>query len=441
MLLRHPTCRVPRASLPDPAMNLRPLLVVALALSSLGAVAALRHPAPQATGPYVELPTLVAIEVAPIPPLVDERVHTIRSGDTLGRILPTYGAPTDLVRDAALSLYDLAKLREGRDLVFVYHDGGAVPVEVRYALDIDHTLVVTREGEAWTARMDAIEYEAQPGYRDLVVSSSLWQAAIDAGLRPADIAALAAVFEYDIDFNTEVQAGARARMVIDELWTDGAFARLGSPQAVRFENGGKTYTAIRYTRADGTAGYYDEEGMARKKAFLRSPLAFSNVTSGFNLKRYHPILKKSRPHYGTDFGAPTGTPIRAVGEGVVSYAGRSGGHGNFVKIDHPGPYDSSYSHLSSISVKNGAHVRQGEIIGKVGSTGLATGPHLHFQFWVNGKYVNPMSVALPRVEPLPESELAAFQAERDRLLALLDSEALLAAVADGEDLDTGDRAN
>jgi murein DD-endopeptidase MepM/ murein hydrolase activator NlpD len=165
---------------------------------------------------------------------------------------------------------------------------------------------------------------------------------------------------------------------------------------------------------------------------LRSPLEFSRVTSGFNLKRFHPVLKKPRPHYGVDFGAPIGTPVRAVGDGVVEMADRNGGHGNYVKLDHEGPYSSSYSHLSSISVRRGAKVRQGEIVGFVGKTGLATGPHLHFQFWVDGRYVNPLDVELPQSEALQGEELVRFQAQRDALLAQLEQGAQEqnAAVAD-----------
>jgi murein DD-endopeptidase MepM/ murein hydrolase activator NlpD len=153
---------------------------------------------------------------------------------------------------------------------------------------------------------------------------------------------------------------------------------------------------------------------------LRSPLEFSRVTSGFTLARYHPILKKSRPHLGVDFGAPTGTPIRAVADGKVETAGKAGGHGNYVKIQHLGPQATSYSHLSKIAVQRGATVRQGQIIGYVGATGLATGPHLHYQMWVNGRHVNPMTVDLPMTESLSPADRSRFEAEKARLFALLD---------------------
>lgn len=403
-------------------MRTRPFLVAALSLFSLSAVAALSYEPPprRPAQPFTELPPAGSLEPPPTEPRLRRASHTVAAGETIGSILDRHGVTLAPIRAAALSIHDLAKLRPGRDLHLTWVNDEAEPRELRYTLDEDRTLVVVRDETGWHGRLDEVKYDLRAGVRAFTVNSSLWADAIDAGLRPNDIAALAAVFEHDIDFNTEVQRGARATMVVDEKWADGEMKKLGAPGVVRFENGGKTYLAIRFTRADGTTAYYDADGNARKKAFLRSPLAFSNVTSGFNLKRFHPVLKTTRPHYGTDFGAPTGTPVRAVADGVVVTAGRSGGHGNFVKLDHDGPYASSYSHLSKISVKNGQKVKQGDKIGEVGATGLATGPHLHFQMWNGNSFINPMTADLPREQPLPPEELAAFQATRDRLLAELD---------------------
>jgi murein DD-endopeptidase MepM/ murein hydrolase activator NlpD len=345
--------------------------------------------------------------------------HTIVSGDTLGSILPRFSVSTVDVREAAMEIHDLAKLRVGRQLSFQYAPGEASPSEVRYPLDEDRTLVVSHDGAAWAAVVDAIEYDVRTGTRSLEVTSSLWEASINAGLRARDIVSLARVLEYDLDFNTEIRAGATAELLIEELWNDGEFARLGSPLALRFTNAEKEYTAIRFENSDGEVRYYDADGVSRKAAFLRSPLEFSRVTSGFNLKRYHPVLKKRRPHYGTDFGAPTGTPIRAVGDGVIKTAGWNGGHGRYIKIDHNGPYASSYSHLSKLAVSNGERVTQGQVIGYVGSTGMSTGPHLHYQFWVNGQIVDPMTVDLPRGDQLSGENLARFKTLRSEWLSVL----------------------
>ena len=345
--------------------------------------------------------------------------HNIVSGDTLGQILPRFSAPTEPVRQAALEHYDLAKIRTGKQLSFRFNPGDIAPAEIRYPLDEDRTLVVTRDGEVWTSAVDAIEYEVRTGTRSLIVNSSLWEASLSAGLRARDIASLAKVLEYDLDFNTEIRAGATAELLIEELWHDGELAKLGTPLALRFTNADKEYTAIQFMDSEGEARYYDADGVSRKAAFLRSPLEFSRITSGFNLKRYHPVLKKRRPHYGTDFGAPTGTPIRAVGDGIIETAGWNGGHGRYVKIDHNGPYASSYSHLSKIAVKDGSRVTQGQVIGYVGSTGMSTGPHLHYQFWVNGSIVDPMKVNLPRGKQLSGADLDAFKSVRSERLASL----------------------
>ncbi len=365
-------------------------------------------------------PATTAVEQPEEPHWVD---HTISAGEVLGRILPSHGLPTAAVLTVAKEFYDLTKIRAGKELRFRYQPGSDKADALSYKLDADRTLMVENIDGIWSARVDEIMYERRPAVRQFVVERTLWGAATAAGLRAADIVALADVYRYDIDFNTEIRAGATARMVVDELLVDGEVQRLGAPLAVRFTNNGEEYVAIRFTTSDGVTRYYDASGKARKRPFLRSPLKFSRVTSGFNKNRFHPVLKTRRPHNGVDFGAPTGTPIHAVGDAVVSVAGPSGGHGRFVKLDHEGPYESSYSHLSRISVRQGQKVRQGDIIGYVGSTGLATGPHLHYQFWVNGKYVNPLTVPLPRGdEPIPAGEMAAFQKHRDALLRQLDAD-------------------
>ncbi len=377
-------------------------------------------------------------EVAPEPTGPVWTNHKIAKGEVLSRILPRFGLPTHAVSVAAKPHYNLSRIQAGKTLRFRTQPGETQADRLEYALDEDRTLVVERQvepgplladgtvGEAvvtWLGRIDAIEYSAHEVERSFTVTSSLWAAAVKAGLRPRDIASLAQVYRWDIDFNTEIRAGAEAHMIVEELLVDNVPVKLGAPLAVRLINDGEEYVAIRWTSKDGTTRYYDATGKARKKAFLRSPLQFSRVTSGFNSKgRFHPVLKRRRPHLGVDFGAPKGTPVHAVGDATVSYAGTNGGHGRYVKLDHAGPYDSSYSHLSRLSVKKGQKVQQGDIIGYVGSTGLATGPHLHYQFWVNGKYQNPLTVKLPNGgASVPDSERAAFAVHRDDMIRRLGS--------------------
>ncbi len=364
------------------------------------------------------------------------RKHTIARGEVLGKILPSYGLPTLAVLEAASDHHDLTKIRAGKTLRFRFQPDSDTADALSYKLDADRTLVVENQDGIWSARVDEIIYDRERTIREFTVERTLWGAATAAGLRPADIVSLAEVFQYDIDFNTEVRAGSSAKMVVDELSVDGEVQRLGAPLAVRFTNQGEEYVAIRFTTKDGRTRYYDASGKARKRPFLRSPLRFSRVTSGFNKNRYHPVLKKRRPHNGVDFGAPSGTPVHAVGDGTVTWSGPNGGHGRFVKLDHEGPYETSYSHLSRVSVRKGQRVRQGDIIGYVGSTGLATGPHLHYQFWVDGKYVNPLTVPLPKGgEEVPAAERKAFEAHRDALLLQLDGKEPTEPQSDDADSD------
>ena len=396
-----------------------------LATSFVGTLAlggvALAMSGPNAAEPAPVEPVVEAAPEPPPPPRFTDVVHTISRGETLGAILPRYGVTSiQAVVDAASEHTDLTNIRAGRDLIFTFERDVEDAVALRYQLDEDTTLVLDLSAPEPVASLDVVEYVERTGSRSLVVDGSLWNAAIDAGLRPPDIVRLAEVFQWEVDFNTELRAGARFTLVGQELHNSGEFVKLGDLHAVRLENDGETYTAVQYEQSDGTLGWYHPDGTASKRPFLRSPLEYSRVSSKFNLKRFHPVLKSARPHYGTDFAAGTGTPVRATGDGKVVHASKNGGHGNYVKLDHAGPYTTSYSHLSKIAVKNGAQVKQGDVIGYVGSTGLSTGPHLHYEFRVNGKAVDAMKVDLPNVEPLPQGEMAGFAQVRDRWLPHLD---------------------
>ena len=413
----------------------------ALTFSALGVIAftsfKLAHqaggmPQPTPIPVTVEAPAEAQIAVVQAEPAPVERVveHVISSGETFGGILSRYGVTgVTAIVEAAADHKDLTRIRAGQALTFRYD--GESPKSIAYALDEDRTLLIHLTGSAPTVSLEEVTYEVGLETRVLSLDSSLWAAAMSAGLRPADIVELARIFEYEVDFNTELRAGARLILVGDGLFKAGEFVKLGDLRAVQLENDGKTYTALHHVHSDGDDGWYHPDGSATKRAFLRSPLAFSRVTSGFNPKRYHPVLKKRRPHNGTDFGAKTGTPVRAVADGRVVHAGRNGGYGNHVKLDHPGPYTTSYSHLSKIKVRNGARVKQGDIIGLVGSTGMSTGPHLHYEMRVNGKPVKAMKVDLPTALPLPANERGHFEATRTAWLPVLEA-AAAPAVAEAD---------
>lgn len=340
----------------------------------------------------------------------------IREGSSFGEVMEPWSVSANTLRDAALSVYDLATIHPGSELSLEFTDGEELPTGLHYRVDEDHTLLMARDGDVWSARMDEVAYVAHETTMTLTVTSSLWQAGMDAGLRPSDLDVLAKIFEYELDFNSELQPNAQLGLVGEVLSSPGHKDKLGPLHAVRLLNGGDVYEMIRFVKPDGKEGWYHKDGTAAKRPFLRSPLEFSRVTSGFNTQRFHPILKVRRPHNGTDFGAPVGTPVRAVADGVVDFAGPNGGHGNFVKLRHASGYDTSYSHMSAVLVRKGATVRQGQLIGRVGTSGLSTGPHMHYQMWKNGRFVDAMREVMPNVEPLEPALLPAFLAQVDAWL-------------------------
>ena len=384
----------------------------------------------------------VLVEVAPEPepdPRFRDVSHRIRKGQALGSILPEYGVhQVDAVVEAAAPWVDLTSIWAGKDLHFTLdRESEDRAVFLRYVLDEDRTLVVDLSGESPSAGIEEVVYAHMAGQRVLTVEGSLWQSAVNAGLRPADIMRIANVFRFDVDFNTELQAGARFSVIGDDLYSGGEYVKMGELQAVRLENKGQVFTAIHFVHADGKDGWYHPDGTAAKKPFLRSPLDFARVTSNFNGGRYHPVLKKKRKHLGTDFGCPSGTPVKATGAGVVTVAKKHGGHGNHLVIKHAGGRITKYSHLSSFKVKKGQKVEQGQVVALSGNTGMSTGPHLHYELHMNGKAVDAMKVELPTTATMPVAERTAFNAQRDVLVAQLDAmdpdgEAAAPALVDGE---------
>ncbi len=359
----------------------------------------------------------------PVVPVVDQASvdYRVRSGDTIAAILQRHGLPANQVITAGKEHYDLARINSGRVLTIGYTRGAEHATSLRYPIDGDgdNTLVVRwdEEEQVWCAAIEQVQYEHEQVSRRFRIESSLWNAALDAGLRPDDVVRLAEIFQWDIDFNTELKKGDTFTMVAEGLFLEGELRKLGDIHAVLMQTGDKELVAIRHEGADGRVGYFDPDGKARRKPFLRSPLAFSRVSSGFAPRgRLHPVTGKRRPHYGTDFAAPTGTPVRSVGNGVVTAARNAGGYGLLVRIRHDGGYESGYAHLSKILVRQGQRVAQGDTIGKVGSTGLSTGPHCHYELKLGGKHIDPMKAKLPVSVPLPSSERAAFAVERDRWL-------------------------
>ena len=292
-------------------------------------------------------------------------------------------------------------------------------------LEIDplNKLEVRRDFDGYSALLHTRPTQTVQTQAAGVINSSLYMSAQQAGLSDRLILELAEMFGWDIDFTQDLQPGDRFAVIYNELTLDGEKVRDGDILAAEFVNKGKVLRAVRYTDPDGRVAVYKPDGSSMRKAFSRNPLPVTRITSRFNPNRLHPIFKTVRPHRGVDYGAATGTPVQATGDGQVTFAGRQGGYGNVVIVDHGRGNRTLYAHLSRFAPKMrvGQRVNQGQIIGYVGSTGWATGPHLHYEFQVNGQTKDPLTVALPNAQPLPDTYRRHFLTQTSGWVAKLDA--------------------
>lgn len=360
----------------------------------------------------------------------------VRRNDTLDQIF----------RRLELSLNDLANLRAmqglksaldrlhpGEVLTLGHRDGMLMALSRR--ISPSEVLKVERAPDAgFVASVEETPLQRTAVTTRATIRSSLFEAANSAGLKDTTTLALAELFRWDVDFVLDLREGDEFAVTYERVLRDGEYIGDGAILAAEFTNQGHRYRAVRFVGADGKSDYFTPEGKSLRKAFLKAPLEFSRVSSGFNLARRHPVLNKIRAHRGVDYAAPTGTPIRAAGDGRVRYRGVKNGFGNVLEIEHNGQVVTVYGHLSRFAqgLQNGDRVRQGQVVAFVGMTGLATGPHLHFEYRVRGEWKNPQ-VVLKTAEPaapIDASLRAAFEKQSLPLLASLDSpESLPAAPA------------
>jgi murein DD-endopeptidase MepM/ murein hydrolase activator NlpD len=352
---------------------------------------------------------------------VDEgywREEQVRRGDTLGSVLARLG-----VDDAAAQRFlrtdggarPLYQLRPGRSLRAMT-DGEGRLIALRSLAPSGEVLAVDRAadrvGAGFVARSATPEAAVGLELRANEIRTSLFAAADAVGVPDAVTTALTDIFAGDIDFLHDLRRGDRFTVVYETRRIDGERAGTGRIVAAEFVNKGVAYRAFLWRTPDGAEDYYGEDGRSVRKAFLRSPVAFTRATSGFSLARFHPFLQTWRAHKGADFAAPTGTPVHAAGSGRVIVAGLERGYGNVVMLQHGGAYSTVYAHLLRLApgVKPGTHVAQGEVVGYVGQTGWATGPHLHYEFRVNNVQRNPLTIALPNAQPVPGAQRADYLA-------------------------------
>lgn len=359
----------------------------------------------------VESMPIRAEQVLPSPAFYvrDER---FQRGDTLAGFLSRLGvAEAEIAR--LIRLRPMQQLRPGSFLRAEVSAEGA-PRLLSFLTARDTLVQIAAEGGEYRAGEVGSPLQPRVTMKSGVIRSSLFAATDAAGVPDAVGMQIAEIFSGDVDFYRDLRKGDRFAVVYEEHYFAGAPVRAGRVLAAEFVNNGKTFRAVFYGK-----GYYTPDGSNLRKAFLRSPLEFSRVSSGFGM-RMHPIAQAWRTHKGIDYAAPVGTRVRAVGDGVVEFAGVKGGYGNAVIIRHHGQIATTYAHLSRIGVKRGARVAQNDTIGAVGQTGWATGPHLHYEFRIGGEARNPLAIALPAALPLPAQELQAFRDQAAPLVARLE---------------------
>ena len=351
--------------------------------------------------------------------------QVIRPNSTLQEIFLDLGFTPreihDLVQDVK-PVYDLNRVRAGRSFVIERRADGDLR-SLSYPINDEEFLLVRRNPDQYVAAIERHNFQVRVEEFYGEVETSLWAALVSQGESPQLVVDLHQILQWDVDF-TALQPKDAFKLIVEKKYLEGEFVKYGKLSAVQFASGARIFHAFRFENPEGQVSYYDKEGEAVRKAFLKAPFHFDpRVTSRFSHSRYHPILKTRRPHLGVDYGAPTGTPVLASASGTVSFRGRDGGFGLMVKIRHPNGYVTSYAHLSRIEVKRGQKVGQGDQIGRVGATGLATGPHLDYRVQdTSGRFINPQNVlALPSDKPVQEEYGGLFASVRDQYLQRLNA--------------------
>jgi len=356
----------------------------------------------------------------------------VARNDTLDAIFQRMGldkADLEAIRNLPGIRQSIDFLKPG-DTIQLTHAAGEIK-ELSRKVSETQTLKVVRRDDGFSAQMIDNPVETRIRTATAVIDTSLFQAAEAAEISDGVALKLANIFGWDIDFVLDIRDGDRYTVVYEQIYQDGKKVRDGEILAAEFVNNGRVYRAVGFKGDSGRLSYYTPNGLAMRKAFLRAPLEFTRVSSSFNPHRLHPILQTIRGHMGTDYAAPTGTPVHASGDGRVSFAGRRGGYGNAIVLAHTNSISTLYGHMSRFAknIRVGSRVAQGDVIGFVGMTGLATGPHLHYEYLVNGLHKNPQTVKLPGAEPLRAESMGRFLSESAPLLSRLEPPAAPAAAA------------
>lgn len=333
-------------------------------------------------------------------------VYTVPAGSTLLEILQTQGGvPYEqalTVIEKINEIHDVTKIQSGEDISFVYDKSTEALSSAAYDISDTEFLRIVLNGYEVQVTQEEIIYRREEVSKEGTINESLYQDGIAAGLTDRMILELASVFAWDVDFTSSIQTGDRFVIVYENLYRDEVFAGTGDIIAASFMNEGNVFYAYRTIDDQGNRHYFNEQGESKKRLFLKTPLNYRRISSGFTNSRKHPVLGDFRSHRALDLAADTGTPVETVGDGTVTSAGYSGALGNYIRIKHGQGFETGYAHLSKIYVKKGQTVTQGDVIGAVGSTGRSTGPHLHYEMFKNGSYVNAFTIQIPKGQPIDE---------------------------------------
>jgi murein DD-endopeptidase MepM/ murein hydrolase activator NlpD len=413
------------------------LLVIALALSPSSNVNATRIPIeitlPTAnnTDPSLSQPTqqseVTTDESSPIydnSKIENWNSFNIKSGDTLSDLFIKAGFNDKLMYQVLYSHSDNKKLTSifpGEQIAFLSNEKNQLEKIKLVRSPTESSLFTRIDSGKFSFSKVTRQPDIHISYSEGTIDSSLFLAGQKAGLSESQIMELANIFGWDIDFILDIREHDKFNLIYEELYIDGEKYKNGRILAANFTNQGKIFSAVLYDEQNGDSNYFTPDGESMRKAFIRTPVDFARISSHFNLKRKHPILHKIRAHKGTDYAASYGTPIRATGDGKVINARNKGGYGRTVIIQHGSKITTLYAHLSKYAkgVKEGGRVKQGQVIGYIGSSGLASGPHLHYEFRVNGVHKNPLKVKLPHAQPISKAQLARFRLYTDKYLAQL----------------------
>ena len=382
--------------------------------------------------PAAETAVVETLEAEGVPELPSPAVinGVIAKGDSASELLSPY-LPADSVQrllDESRKVHPLSRIRTGQPYTLVRTPGGEGMERFEYEIDDQKKLIVTKTGEGFAAHVEPIVYDYNLVRVSGTIRSSLFETLASTGESPILAVRIADIFGSEINFIKDLREGDGFSLLIEKRFRGDVFKGYGKVLGATFTNQGKTYEAYRFASGDDGEAFFNAGGESLKKTLLKAPLAFTRISSGYSMNRKHPIFRTRKPHQGVDYAAPSGTPVKAVGDGTVEKSGWGNGFGNMVVLRHSGGLESMYSHLSGFAAgaKRGSRVRQGQVIGYVGATGYATGPHLDFRLKQNGKYVNPSKVITPRGDAVSRSRMAAFKRERDRIREFLSAKRDLA---------------